>query len=566
MKKKVILRNKAVFLLSILTCLMLLPLNTEAEEPDDIEQLKKELRHTSGQEKLKILYDIVGCYYKISYDETCVYLAQYLELAQETHSLIDQARANSFYATIAFNQIEYHKVVNYTRKALKLYGDLGDSLNICRQYAKLSRVYVSLRESDSALQTIEIALKYFENHEHGLNLQSTKIQLGKAYYIGDRYTAAQEVLQEVVSETRNLNQHTYLAWALYWLGASNSKLGNFQEAIANFSESVENNKRVQNIIGKLGSMQQLGDMFLKIGEFANAYQLYFDCFQQKDIVRGYQGERQFTAEYHINLGKIYHNTQRYRSAIEQFDTAMRLIAPFDFSPTRGIIHNLIGQTSLSMNDPKAALLHFEQSYKFYQGISSRFYTAMTQNNIAEVYMYLNQYDTAFTYLQKAKLTNVEIHNKYGEALNRKNLAACYYNQGEFKEAMDELNAGMSYALQSSVDNLKLEYYSIYIMLCNQTTDCEMAQMYFKKFLQLSNTIAKQHTKNLTEFQLSTYTNELNTQTEFLNQTIELQNLEVNHNALQFQRLLLFTIVIILILFIIGILYYFNLRPPDLWSN
>ncbi len=96
------LQNKKVFFLCILTSLMFLPLSTPAAESVDIETLTKELHQTSGKEKLKVLSDIVGYYYKISYDETSTYLAQYLALAGENHSLIDQARANYFYSAISF--------------------------------------------------------------------------------------------------------------------------------------------------------------------------------------------------------------------------------------------------------------------------------------------------------------------------------------------------------------------------------------------------------------------------------------------------------------------------------
>jgi signal transduction histidine kinase len=238
---------------------------------------------------------------------------------------------------------------------------------------------------------------------------------------------------------------------------------------------------------------------------------------------------------------------------------MRLIDRFDFSPTRGILHNLIGLAFLSMNDPKMALHHFEKSYFFYKETSGRYYTAMTQNNIAEVYMNLGQYDTAISYLQKAKLTNLEIHNKYGEALNRKNLAACYDHQKKYAKATSELDEGMAYVIESGVDNLMLEYYSLYIMICNHSSDCDQTKAYFEKFLPLSYKITSQHKKNLTDLLLQTYTNEFNTKTTLLKQTIELQNLKTTRGELQFQKLLLFTLVIILVLLIIGILYYFNLK-------
>jgi signal transduction histidine kinase len=537
--------------------MMLLPFASIAAGFIDIEHLKKELSQTSGQEKLNVLQDIVAFYYETSYDEAYIYLTEYLTLAEENNSLIHQAKAHYYYSAIAFNQIEYNKALSHTRKAIKLYEALDDSLNICQQNLTLSRSYILLRQPDSAMRSINIALNYFIKHNLHFQLQNAKIQLGKAYHISDQYHQSCTILQEVVDETRNLKQYRVLAWALYWLGSTNSKLGNFKEAIANFTESAEINDRVGNVKSKLGSMQELGDMYLKIGEFANAYQLYFDCFQQKDAVRGYRGELQFTAEYHINLGKIYQNTQRYIEAIDQYDTAMRMIDRFDFSPTRGIIHTLIGQTCLGMNEPILALHHFEQSYRFYQETSSRYYTAMSQNYIAEVYMNLCQYDSAVFYLQKAKLTNLEIHNKYGEALNRKNLAMCYDRQNKYTQAMNELDEAMTYVTESGVDNLILEYYSNYIMLCSHADDCHQTNAYFEKFLPLSYKISNQHKNNLTELLLQTYTNELDAKTALLKQTIELQNLETTHGNLQFQRLFLFTLVILLSLLVIGLLYYFK---------
>lgn len=552
-------RNNLILLFSVTLCLMLLPLNTLATETSNIEQLKTELPNTSGKQKLKVLYDIVQFYYQNSYEETNNYLPQYLALAKKTNSLIDQARAYHYYSDIALFQIEYQKSIIYTRKALKLYEIMGDSQNIYQEYAKLSRAFLLLHQPDSAMRTIKTTIKYFKKYKHDLNLQRVKIQLGKAYFIDDQYTEAREILQEVVIENRNRKQYSYMAWALYWLGDSNVKLGNFSEAISNFSEEIEIQTSINNLSGKLGGMQELGDIYLKIGEFAKAYQLYFDCYQQKEILKDYRGEMQFTAEYHTNLGKIYQNTQRYQEALDQFDTAMQLINQFNFSPTKGIIYNKIGQTYLSMNEPKTALYNFEQAYSFYKKIENNYNIAMSQNHIAEVYMNMKQYDTAIDYLMMAYKTNSRIHNKYGEALNNKNLALCYYNQNKYEEAMQELDVGMPYVLQSGIDDLMLEYYSLYIMLCNQTADYLEAKLFFDKFLPLSRKVTSNHTENLSDLLLRTYTNELNTRTEFLNQTIELQNLEANHNAFKFQRLLLFTLVIILILIIIGILYYFNLK-------
>jgi tetratricopeptide (TPR) repeat protein len=310
MAKKVNLWKKVVSLLGILCYLVLLPTLSLAQEPHDIEQLQKELKYSSGQQRLNVLKDIVTYYYKVSYQEANQYLEQYLELAQANQSSKDLAQAYYFYSIIALNQLEYEQAIIHSKKALTFYEALGDSLQICHQCATISRAFVSLRQADSALCAISIALDYYKRHQLNAQIQSIKIQLGKAYYISDQYVQAHDILQEVVSQTRIQKQYNYVAWALYWLGTTNVRLGNFEEAIANFEEGIQANARTQNIAGKLGTMQELGDMYLKIGEFANAYQLYFDCYQQKDVVKGYQGELQFTADYLINLGKIYHNTAK----------------------------------------------------------------------------------------------------------------------------------------------------------------------------------------------------------------------------------------------------------------
>lgn len=551
-------KNIIVFI-SILICILLFPLNTLATKTNDIEQLKRELGTTSGKQKLEVLNNLVRYYHEKSHKETDKYLTQYLDLAKENNSLIDQALAYHYYSELSLLQIEYQKSINYTRKALKLYETLGDTLNIYFEYAKLSRAFLLLHQPDSAMKTINKTIKYFEKHQGGKSLLRVKIQLGKAYFISNRFTKAREVLQEVVNESKNLNQYSYVAWALYWLGDSNVKLGNFSEAITNFTEEINIQDSINNVSGKLGGMQELGDIYLKIGEFAKAYQLYFDCFQQKDIMKDYRGEMQFTAEYHTNLGKIYQNTQRYQKALDQFDTAIRIINQFDFSTTRGIIYNMIGQTYLKMDELNMALHHFEQSLIFYKEIKNKYNIAITQNHIAEVYMNMGQFDTAVAYLKIAKQTNTDIKNKYGESLNHKNLAECYYNQKKYKKVKEELDAGMPYVSQSGIDELILEYYSIYIMYYNKTSNYSQAKLYMDKFLALSNKITLQHTQNLSDLLIRIYNNELNTRTEYLNQTIELQSLEAKNNAIKFQRLLLFTLVMILIIIISGILYYFNLR-------
>ncbi len=553
-------RNRIILILGIFVLLFVFPKEAKSNDSTEIEQLIKKLELVSGKEKVGALKEIVNQYYNISYDDACYYLKQYLELAKEYNLLDDQSSAYFYYSGIAFNQLEYDKAINYVKKAMLIHKFLGDSLKVSHDYVTLSRAYVCMRQSDSAMDAIGVAFKYFDKQKDTVRSQTIRIQLGKAYYVSDQYVESRAVLMEVVEETRNAKHYNNLKWALYWLGSSNARLGDFSEAIANFSEIIELCDTKKDVSGKLGAMQELGNVYLTIGEFAKAYQLYFDCYQQKAMVRGYRGELQFTAEYHINMGNIYRNTERYHMALNQFDSAILLIDKFDFSPTRGVIYNAMGKTWLSMKDPRKALQYFELSLQFYQEIGSRYYEAVSRNFIAETYISLGEYVNAVPFLLSAKKTNTEIGDMYGVAQNRKNLADCYFYQKQYKKAWGELDASLSYVIESKVNNnLLLDFYALYIRLCNQASDFKQSGVYFEKFQLLNTQTNTQHSKNLTDLMLKFYANELDARTELMKQTIDMQELENYHQMLKFQLLLLFTLVVLLILVIIGILYYSKIK-------
>lgn len=524
-----------------------------AAEPDSIGHLKSRLGSATGKERMKVLKSLSKYYYDTLTQEAMGYAIQYLKLAENIQSEYDIARAHGLIAGIQKFQVNYRESLKQNKLAIKFYKLFGDSLNLARKYYAASDNYIFLRKFDSAVIYKDSGYYYFSKKGETQFIFSAAMLMGKALSMSDENLKALQVLDTALKIATKLNKNEKIGWAQYWLGFTHMKLGNFKEAKQYLSASIDNYDSAKAISGIIGSQQTLGETYLKTGDFANAYDLFFTAYQKHEYVKGERGGLDYTSQYYVNMGEIYFIIGDMDKARDFYDTASIIATQISLNRKIALTDKLKGRVCFWSGDYDKAYSFYTKALDFFRESKNKYAVADLLNKIGGVYEYQNLFDKAVETYNQALQINLEIGNKFGTAQNHINIASCYLKTHKLNALKKELDTGIPFAEKIDVDHILLRYYKYYVDYAEMSGQHGKAHQYFDRFIPLSEKSNLKTKQNLSRLLVDMFNNELEKEKQIHHQKLLLKNLQSEQKNLRIKQLIL---VIALILMVMAITVYF----------
>ncbi len=538
-----------IFLIATLSGLIAFALSE-----NEIEQLKNDLQTSSDSRKVEILRTLANYYHLKNNDLAFIYASQYLQISQKVKSKKDQGNAYYLLGLFYYYEIEYRKAAECHLKAIPIckaenaFDDLG--VNYFRTAANL----LYIKAFDSARMYNDSAYRIFKENQINGQLPGTLIQLSKIYNQSSKYDSAIIILEGIIKEP-DLGIATQ-TWALYWIGNTYYKCGQFVKAEETIQRSINNYQEVNDIHGQIGSLQMLGEIYLMKGNYADAYKVFFQCYENRNFVKGGLGKMNFFGQHYLNMGNVFFYSGNYQKAIEYYDSALMTGIKYNFSTIKAKAHDWMGQTFQQLSDYQNAILHLSKALEIYTADKDNFGTANIYNRIGEVFSARNQTEKAIENYQKALKINSNVSNIFGIATNKYNLANCYLKKGDYTQTRQLLNEGFPLAQLSGVDELVMHYYHSFIMICEMSGKHNESHNYMNKYLTLSEKINQSSIRNLTDLLIKYYEDGLTNEKKIFENEIRLKNLIAEKATFRMHQMI-YIVVIAVTLTLILILLYIN---------
>jgi signal transduction histidine kinase len=534
-------------------------INANTVLPDSIIFIKKNLDKQNDKEKLRSLKSLTLFYKDTISHIAQVYGYQYLKLAIELNSFFDQGEAHNLLAKTYRDQMDSKKKLYHNLESLKAYEQIGDSVMMSFQWLNVSDSYLLLHQYDSALNYYQLGFGQVLQQNDTAKMIYGMIQIGKVFSFQDKNAEALKKFEEAHKFAEQINHTNYLGWTGYWIGFTNMKLGNLTLAEKFLIESKNKYEEIHDRYGKIGPLQELGELYLKTGQYADAYRAFFDGVQNITHIPGKRGNINYQSTHYINIGKVYFTINEFDQAMAHYDTAMAIAEKHNFVSQTAIAKSNIGRVYFRKGDFEKALKHYYQALEYYKGRNSKYGIADLFNKIGGVYEYTERYETAIQYYSDALTINSEIDNKFGIAQNHCNLASVYKKTGNYQKMVSHLDAGIAFAKDTDVNHLLLKFYGNYIQYCEYSHDHQEARNFFNKYLPLAEKVNNDNIRNLSALLLEIQKNEMEKSNAIFEQEMSLQNLERERDELKLNQMFLFVIVVALIALITAMLFFFKTR-------
>ena len=282
----------------------------------------------------------------------------------------------------------------------------------------------------------------------------------------------------------------YYARALHNQGIIYSEQSNDEKAIEYFNKSIEVSKKAGNKNEMAISLQSIAQIDIRKGNNAKALNQLYECLKIFED----EGDEIGVADVHLSIGDIAFFQRDYNKALEHHKKSNELYVKNKYNVALSTINFKIGVDYNALKDYPRALDYLQQSIEFADrsdyGVNS-----VTYLNIAQIYIYQNNFDKALTYAQKGLAISESMQNKIEISHSHIVLSKIFGLQKKYdlsiSHAQDALKIAKEMDHPVEITMATKQLYELY----RDTKQEVKANQYHQLYIESKNILDNQESKN-----------------------------------------------------------------------
>jgi two-component system sensor histidine kinase UhpB len=299
------------------------------------------------------------------------------------------------------------------------------SILIAATYCFLSSMQAGLAQ-EAKLDSMIRALSAMEEDTHKMYLL---INIGVTYLNQSAYALANSYFEQslVISEKKNHEKGRGLYYSDS--GLVDYHLGRYDKALAKFDISLKIFKAIYDRKGIANTYSNIGMVYSKQGEFAEAIENYHSALSYRD-----GSDRRGKSAAYNNLGIVYYQSGDYPKALEYYLLSLEIDEELGDKMDIAFSNNNVGMVYEYLGKYDEAIRYFTLANTLCQEVGHQECVAGTNINIANLYKIQGKTEAAIEKFHQCLITFEEIGNRYEIASASGNLGDLYYRIGEFDKA------------------------------------------------------------------------------------------------------------------------------------
>ena len=254
--------------------------------------------------------------------------------------------------------------------------------------------------------------------------------------------AALDPLSRARNLAIDLNNEEQQALILLATGIAYQDLNKPQEALRNYQDSMEINRRLGKKRGVAAGLVQIAQVQVSLGKPDEAFKSY----DQALTLRREIGAKKEVGDTLIDIGTLYLDRGQFDPALAKFKESLQIQRDANDETYQALCLNNIGNVYLARGESEDALTYFQQALQLREKLNTPGEIAETLGNLGVTNVNLGQYDDA----TKAYMRALDLYRKsgdnHGAALESQSLGLMFQTQGRIGPAIS--------ALQDAVKGLR----------------------------------------------------------------------------------------------------------------
>ncbi|HON17983.1 MAG TPA: tetratricopeptide repeat protein [Salinivirgaceae bacterium] len=272
------------------------------------------------------------------------------------------------------------------------------------------------------------------------------------------------------------------------------------------------------------------------------------------------GDLKGTSKTLNNIAIIYLRSERYDEALAMYEESLSIKEQLNDTLGIAAAYSNLGNVYLLLKRYDLAAEYTLKSIEIWENTSSKLGLAQGYNNLAVIHIEQSNFNKALEYLQKGIKIAENIKHNTDLAEIYSNLGVVYEKLGYYDKALQNLQLSLTYLSLTGDLQKKITVYKTISNFYTKIGDYRNAFENMKRVSDLSDSLNRmQLDQKVAELQIK-YDQEKNQrEIDFLRQQTQMQQLQMESDQMRFNLLLLFTLLIILLGFLIFSRYRSNIR-------
>ncbi len=317
----------------------------------------------------------------------------------------------------------YPKAIEAYQNIVKLAPDNADIL------FDLGRMQENASMFDKASDTFKRVITLDPKRVDGL------LAMGRVDIEAGNAQAGLDYLNRAQSMAIELGNDEVKAQILQAIGIAYSVLSKPEDALKNFQDALDINKRLGLKKGIADNVEMIGQMQAALGKNDLALKSLNDALQMRRDIGDKAGEGGVLTD----LARFYNDHSQYDQALKLLKQAVQIDVDVGDENNQGVTLNDIGNTYLAKGDYEDAQTYFSQALTLREKLNVAGDIADTLHNLAETDMNLGQYDHAVEQYLRALDLRRKSNDTRGAALESMSMGQLFGYQGRLGAARDSEN-------------------------------------------------------------------------------------------------------------------------------
>ncbi|HKQ73874.1 MAG TPA: CHAT domain-containing protein [Blastocatellia bacterium] len=299
-----------------------------------------------------------------------------------------------------------------------------------RQYSDRVRSTQDRSELQKAAAKFEESLTLWRTLGNKLKEREVLCKIGALYLPPGEFAAAREVYEKALALIEG--NDGFNAADLHNLGFIYHRLGEPQEALKYYQQSIPLKRLNKDRLGEGETLDSVGQVYLKLGEFHLALEHNLEALQ---IFRELK-RRKSEAIALSNIANVHYRLGEIAKAIEYAQLALAASREVDDKRETGITLHNIGVYHLEWGKPREALEYLNQALALDRSEGNVFSEAHDLATIGRIHVSLDEYGKALDFFNQA----LTLHRKQG---NRVWIAGTLTGIGLSHEKLGDLSKAIA---------------------------------------------------------------------------------------------------------------------------
>jgi len=286
------------------------------------------------------------------------------QIAQKENQIPLQAKALYYLGETLFNSAEYYSAIPAYKKALSIYKQINDTINLVKCYKLIGLCYYNMDQGDKAIMQFIEGMKLCEHD----TLSTAKLLSN----IAMTHTRMQNITDAIYNYRKALSLNASIL-NVEGMGVNYNGLGEIYKTINQPDSALLNYLMAKNL-NKKTEFQAV-----TLSNIAGIYMNYPDsmnkavvCLKESWAIFRKLGKYQYEAEFKQGIGIILYKQGKYRPAIEAFNASIELNDQFNRGfKIKTTCHSLLSKVYEKTGDYQTSLKHMKLFIQYSDSLAQK---------------------------------------------------------------------------------------------------------------------------------------------------------------------------------------------------